>query len=58
MKNYLYMIQASTSAGDVAFTIYANTAKQMQQEVLDAVYDGYVVSVVALEPKDESNENN
>lgn len=57
MKNYLYMIQASTTAGDVAFTVYADTVEQMQQEILDALYDGYIVSVAKLQEQEGNNEN-
>ena len=54
----IYMIQASTTAGDVAFTVYANTVEQMQQEVLDALYDGFIVSVAKLQKQENNDENN
>lgn len=45
MTKGLYLIQAFHTTGEVAYTVYANTAQQMQQEVLDALYDGFAVQV-------------
>lgn len=58
MKEYIYMIQACHTYGDIAYTVYANTEQQMQQEILDGLRDGFVMQVARAEKKGETNENN
>ena len=58
MKEYLYMIQACHTYGDVAYTVYANTEQQMQQEILDGLRDGFIMQVGKIEKEGKTNENN
>ena len=47
-KQYLYELTVSHKSGDVAYTICAETPEQMQQELLNALYKGFVVQVANL----------
>lgn len=40
-----YMIQACHLSGDVAYTVYAATIEQMQQEIQDGLNDGFIMQV-------------
>lgn len=52
MQNYIYTIQACHLTGDIAYTVCANTVEQMQQEILDALNDGFIVQVGKIVPQE------
>ena len=58
MKEYIYMIQACHTYGDIAYTVYANTEEQMQQEILDGLRDGFIMQVARAEKKGGNDGNN
>ena len=57
MKEYSYMIQACHTYGDIAYTVYANTEEQMQQEILDGLRDGFIMQVARAQKEGGNNGN-
>lgn len=41
----VYMIQACHLTGEIAYTVYANTAEKMQQEIIDGLNNGFIMQI-------------